>query len=124
MRGLVGGDPAADAHEDAAQRRALERVLRAEEASVIATGGSLVTEPDTYRLLLENCHTVWLKAKPEEHRARVGAQGDIRPMAGNKESMDDLRRIRTAHRRLTARFDRAVRKFLEMKRRSSGVSRG
>ena len=35
------------------ERRALERVLRANEAAVIAAGGSLVTDPDTYRLLLD-----------------------------------------------------------------------
>ena len=32
-------------------------------------------------------------AEPEEHMARVVAQGDTRPMAGNAEAMDDLRRI-------------------------------
>ena len=61
------------------ERRALERVLGAQKRAVIAAGGSLVTDPDTYRLLLDNCHTVWLKAKPEEHMSRVMAQGDMRP---------------------------------------------
>src|SRR5512134_2541430 len=32
------------------ERRALERVLRTHEDAVIAVGGSLVTDPDTYRL--------------------------------------------------------------------------
>jgi XRE family aerobic/anaerobic benzoate catabolism transcriptional regulator len=36
---------------------------------------------------------VWLKAEPEEHMARVIAQGDTRPMAGNEQAMEDLRRI-------------------------------
>src|SRR6185436_9743106 len=61
------------------ERRALERELRTHEAAVIATGGSLVTHPDTYRILRDNCHTVWLKAKPEEHMIRVIAQGDLCP---------------------------------------------
>jgi XRE family aerobic/anaerobic benzoate catabolism transcriptional regulator len=44
-------------------------------------------------VLLKRCTTVWLQASPEEHMARVLAQGDKRPMKGNREAMDDLRRI-------------------------------
>ena len=75
------------------ERRCLEKVLRERDRCVIATGGSVVSEPGTYDLLLSTCFTVWLKALPEEHMARVVAQGDTRPMAGNAEAMDDLRRI-------------------------------
>jgi XRE family transcriptional regulator, aerobic/anaerobic benzoate catabolism transcriptional regulator len=75
------------------ERRCLEKVLRERDRCVIATGGSVVSEPGTYDLLLSTCFTVWLKAQPEEHMARVVAQGDTRPMAGNAEAMDDLRRI-------------------------------
>jgi XRE family aerobic/anaerobic benzoate catabolism transcriptional regulator len=73
--------------------RCLERVLEQNDRAVIATGGSIVSEPGTYDLLLSTCYTVWLRAAPEEHMARVIAQGDTRPMAGNQEAMDDLRRI-------------------------------
>jgi len=75
------------------ERRSLERVLEKNERAVIATGGSIVSEPGTYELLLSSCFTVWLKAEPEEHMARVIAQGDTRPMAGNDQAMEDLRRI-------------------------------
>jgi len=75
------------------ERRCLERVLEHSERVVIATGGSIVSEPATYDLLLSTCYTVWLRAAPEEHMARVVAQGDMRPMAGSQEAMDDLRRI-------------------------------
>jgi XRE family transcriptional regulator, aerobic/anaerobic benzoate catabolism transcriptional regulator len=75
------------------ERRCLERVLDANERLVLATGGSIVSEPGTYDLLLSECFTVWLKAEPEEHMARVVAQGDTRPMAGSREAMNDLRRI-------------------------------
>jgi XRE family aerobic/anaerobic benzoate catabolism transcriptional regulator len=75
------------------ERRALEKVLEGHERCVIATGGSIVSEPGTFDLLLSACYTVWLRAEPEEHMARVVAQGDTRPMAGNVEAMDDLRRI-------------------------------
>lgn len=75
------------------ERRCLERVLEKNDRAVIATGGSIVSEPGTYELLLSACFTVWLKAEPEEHMARVIAQGDTRPMAGNDQAMEDLRRI-------------------------------
>jgi XRE family aerobic/anaerobic benzoate catabolism transcriptional regulator len=75
------------------ERRCLEKVLEKNERAVIAAGGSIVSEPGTYELLLSACFTVWLKAEPEEHMTRVVAQGDTRPMAGNKQAMEDLRRI-------------------------------
>jgi len=75
------------------ERRCLERVLEKNDRAVISTGGSIVSEPGTYELLLSACFTVWLKAEPEEHMARVIAQGDTRPMAGNDQAMEDLRRI-------------------------------
>jgi XRE family aerobic/anaerobic benzoate catabolism transcriptional regulator len=87
------------------ERRALERTLEKNERCVIATGGSIVSEPGTYDLLLSACRTVWLRAAPEEHMARVAAQGDYRPMAGNREAMDDLRRILAGREALYAQAD-------------------
>jgi XRE family transcriptional regulator, aerobic/anaerobic benzoate catabolism transcriptional regulator len=75
------------------ERRALERALESQARAVIVTGGSLVSEPGTFERLLDACFTIWLQASPEEHMDRVIAQGDHRPMAGNAEAMDDLRRI-------------------------------
>jgi XRE family aerobic/anaerobic benzoate catabolism transcriptional regulator len=75
------------------ERRALERALETQARAVIATGGSLVSEPGTFERLLDACFTIWVQASPEEHMNRVIAQGDHRPMAGNAEAMDDLRRI-------------------------------
>jgi XRE family aerobic/anaerobic benzoate catabolism transcriptional regulator len=87
------------------ERRALERTLEKNERCVIATGGSIVSEPGTYDLLLSTCRTAWLRAAPEEHMARVAAQGDYRPMAGNREAMDDLRRILAGREALYAQAD-------------------
>jgi XRE family aerobic/anaerobic benzoate catabolism transcriptional regulator len=75
------------------EQRCLEKILESQPRCVIATGGSIVSEPATYDLLRASCFTVWLKAKPEEHMARVMAQGDTRPMAGNAQAMADLKRI-------------------------------
>lgn len=90
------------------ERRALERVLRTHEAAVIAVGGSLVTDPDTYRLLLDNCHTVWLKAKPEEHMNRVIAQGDLRPFKGRSAALEEIRTLLADRDRLYARAHASV----------------
>lgn len=90
------------------ERRCLEKALHEHERCVIATGGSIVSEPGTYDLLLSTCFTVWLKAAPEEHMARVIAQGDTRPMAGNAEAMDDLRRILDGRAVLYAQADAMV----------------
>ncbi len=75
------------------ERRCLEQVLEQTPRFVLATGGSLVSEPETFERLLTMCYTVWLRTTPEEHMQRVLAQGDVRPMADNRESMSDLRRI-------------------------------
>src|SRR5262245_14330887 len=53
------------------ERAALEAALQANPRFVLATGGSLVTEPGTFELLLASCLTVWVRAKPNEHMTRV-----------------------------------------------------
>ncbi len=73
-----------------AEREALDDVLRRHTNFVIATSGSIVTEPGTLELLLASCFTVWVRAEPEEHMKRVMAQGDMRPMANNARAMEDL----------------------------------
>ena len=75
------------------ERRALEESLQLYPEMVLATPGGLVSEPATMNLMLSHCYSVWVKASPEDHMARVMAQGDFRPMAGNNEAMADLKRI-------------------------------
>src|SRR2546421_1728890 len=75
------------------EHRALERVLKQHPRAVIAAGGSLVTDPATYRLLLERCRCIWLKASLEEHMARVIAQGDMRPFKGRSAALDEIRKL-------------------------------
>ena len=90
------------------ERRCLDRVLEEHPRFVLATGGSIVSEPSTFERLLAACWTVWLKAAPAEHMERVVAQGDMRPMAGNRESMADLHRILTGREPLYRQADAAV----------------
>jgi XRE family aerobic/anaerobic benzoate catabolism transcriptional regulator len=80
------------------ERACLERLIAGNEAAVIATAGGIVTNPETYALLLLRTHTVWVQARPDEHMQRVIQQGDFRPMAKNREAMADLIAILDARR--------------------------
>ena len=90
------------------ERRALERVLSRQDRAVIATGGGLVTDPGSYELLLERCHCIWLKASPEEHMARVIAQGDMRPFKGRSAALKEIRKLLEDREKLYARADAVV----------------
>ena len=90
------------------ERRALEAVLEQHPAFVLVPGGSIVSEPATFDLLLSSCKTLWLRASPEEHMARVVAQGDNRPMADNKEAMEDLKRILAGRVAMYSKADAAI----------------
>jgi XRE family aerobic/anaerobic benzoate catabolism transcriptional regulator len=90
------------------ERRCLERLVAAHDRAVIETGGSLVSEPATYELLLQACQTVWIRTSPEEHMDRVVRQGDLRPMAASTEAMEDLRRMLAEREPLYARADLTI----------------
>jgi XRE family aerobic/anaerobic benzoate catabolism transcriptional regulator len=91
-----------------AEREALDDVLRRHQHFVIATSGSIVTEPGTLELLLASCFTVWVRAEPEEHMKRVMAQGDMRPMANNARAMEDLVAILKSREPLYAKAEAAL----------------
>ncbi len=75
---------------------------------VLATGGGLVTAPETYALLRRSTLTVWLRATPEEHWNRVVRQGDRRPMTDYPQAMSDLRSLLAAREPLYAAAAHAV----------------
>jgi len=77
-------------------------------AMIVATGGGIVAEPLTFDLLLASFHTIWLKAAPAEHMARVRQQGDLRPMADDPTAMQELRAILTSREPLYARAHATV----------------
>ena len=102
------------------ERRALFRIAEDHpDGVVMTTGGSIVSERETFDLLQSRFYCVWLKASPEEHMARVVAQGDMRPFTATRgehgiahgamsEAMDDLRRILASRESLYARADAVV----------------
>jgi XRE family aerobic/anaerobic benzoate catabolism transcriptional regulator len=87
------------------ERACLERVIAEHQAAVIAAAGGIVSNAESYALLLRRTHTVWIKARPDEHMRRVMAQGDFRPMAQNREAMADLNAILEARRADYARAE-------------------
>jgi XRE family transcriptional regulator, aerobic/anaerobic benzoate catabolism transcriptional regulator len=90
------------------ERRVFERIARERRRAVIVAGGGIVHDEQAFDLLLANCHTIWIKARPDEHMARVLAQGDLRPMAGNDEAMEDLTRMLDAREPMYRRADDVV----------------
>jgi XRE family transcriptional regulator, aerobic/anaerobic benzoate catabolism transcriptional regulator len=90
------------------ERGALSRVVAEHDAAIVTTAGGIVADPETYALLLRRTHTVWIKARPEQHMSRVMAQGDFRPMAQNRQAMGDLVAILDARRADYARAEAEV----------------
>jgi len=95
------------------ERRALLRIAEDHGNGVVmTTGGSIVSERETFDLLQSRFYCVWLKASPEEHMSRVVAQGDMRPFdttrGATTEALDDLRRILASREALYARADAVV----------------
>jgi XRE family aerobic/anaerobic benzoate catabolism transcriptional regulator len=89
------------------ERRALEESIQIYPEVVIATPGGVVSDPATFNEVLSHCYTVWLQARPEDHLARVAAQGDMRPMAGSREALEDLKRILEGRSAFYAKADMA-----------------
>jgi XRE family aerobic/anaerobic benzoate catabolism transcriptional regulator len=102
------------------ERRALLRIAQDHaDGVVMTTGGSIVSERETFDLLQSHFYCVWVKASPEEHMSRVVAQGDMRPFAAGRdggevpagamgEALDDIRRILASREPLYARADAVV----------------
>ena len=85
------------------EQSALGQLLARRELTVLATGGGIVSEPLTFDQILSSFYTIWLKAEPEEHMARVRGQGDLRPMADDRSAMAELRNILLSRAPLYAR---------------------
>ena len=90
------------------EQQALKQALETSASAVIATPGGVVADPVNFSLLLDRCYCVWLQANPADHMQRVIEQGDFRPMAGNSEAMDDLKRILEAREPYYARAEASL----------------
>jgi len=90
-----------EAHYRALERDALRSVLDGRPL-VLATGGSIVSDRDSYAFLRQRARTVWLRARAEDHWDRVIRQGDRRPMAENPHAFAQLRALLAAREPLYA----------------------
>jgi XRE family aerobic/anaerobic benzoate catabolism transcriptional regulator len=90
------------------EQAALGQLLTRKELMVLATGGGIVSEPLSFDLILSSFYTIWVKAEPEEHMARVRGQGDLRPMADDRSAMAELRTILKSREPLYARASAVV----------------
>ena len=97
-----------DAYFRRVERETLRRFLDASEGAVLATGGSIVTAPDTYEMLRQRTRTVWLKARARDHWDRVVAQGDARPMKNRANAMSELKTLLRARKPLYAQASHVV----------------
>jgi XRE family aerobic/anaerobic benzoate catabolism transcriptional regulator len=87
------------------ERQALDALLAARGGMVLATGGSVVTAPESWEVLRRGARTVWLQASPESHLGRVEAQGDFRPMRGREDALAELKGILAARAPLYAQAE-------------------
>lgn len=91
------------------EHEVLTRFLADEQApSVLATGGSIVTHPESWGLLKRHALTVWLKARAKDHWVRVLAQGDDRPMRRNPQAFQQLEALLAARAPLYQQADLVV----------------
>lgn len=90
------------------EREVLEHVLNERRPIVLATGGGLVTSPETFARLRRSAVTVWLRATPEDHWNRVLRQGDRRPMADHPQAMADLRALLAGREPLYSTADHVI----------------
>ncbi|MCB9833888.1 MAG: helix-turn-helix domain-containing protein [Planctomycetes bacterium] len=85
------------------EREALEDYLERAGDSVLATGGSLVTQAASFERLLESAFVVWLRASAQDHWNRVIAQGDLRPMSAHPRAKEELAQLLREREALYAR---------------------
>jgi XRE family transcriptional regulator, aerobic/anaerobic benzoate catabolism transcriptional regulator len=83
----------------------LEEICHQNKRAVISAPGAIVSNGMLYDQLLGTSWSIWLQAKPEDHMDRVIAQGDLRPMSGNRAAMNDLKSILAAREGDYARAD-------------------
>lgn len=83
----------------------LDEICNVHTRAIIAAPGAIVSNGPLYDQLLGSSWSVWLQANPEDHMNRVIAQGDLRPIAGNRAAMTDLKAILAARKTDYARAD-------------------
>lgn len=87
VRGLTGREPAIIAAEDGedalhdVESRALAEALERTPPLVVGVAGAMVDRADLRELLRRGGRVVWLRARPDTLRSRIGIGSDRRPEA-------------------------------------------
>ncbi len=90
------------------EARCMAGLIAGGEACVVALPGGIIGNDQIWELVRSSCVSVWLKARPEDHIARVLAQGDSRPMADRSDAMAELRSLVAAREPLYRRAEVVV----------------
>ena len=85
----------ADAYR-ALENEVVTQLAGGDRSVVLETAGGIVGNAPALDTILAAFKTVWLKASPEEHLARVASQGDTRPMHGNPKALEHLKALLAA----------------------------
>jgi XRE family aerobic/anaerobic benzoate catabolism transcriptional regulator len=75
------------------ERESVLRLFSRLSGGVLAPGGSVVTDAESWELIKRRCFTVWLHATPEEFMKRMRRQGDLRPIQGRPSAMNELKAL-------------------------------
>ncbi|MEL6617919.1 MAG: helix-turn-helix transcriptional regulator [Pseudomonadota bacterium] len=86
------------------EAEAVDKIVATHDRLILAVAGGIVADEGAFERVLERFHTVWIRTSPAEHMARVRAQGDLRPMAGNPDAMEQLKSLLDDR---TAQYERA-----------------
>jgi XRE family aerobic/anaerobic benzoate catabolism transcriptional regulator len=90
------------------ETRTLTELLQSDQVVVVALSGGIVQNEPAFQLIRERCTSIWLQATPDDHMARVRAQGDHRPMRDRADAMAELKTLLAARAPLYGRSDLTV----------------
>jgi len=97
-----------EAYYRRAERETLRKFLAETPRAILATGGSLVSDKETFALLRQHAITVWIKADAKDHWDRVVTQGDGRPMKDRPAAMTELKNLLKARKPLYSMADHLI----------------
>jgi XRE family aerobic/anaerobic benzoate catabolism transcriptional regulator len=74
------------------EHEALARLFATLRGGVVAPGGSVVTDPESWNLVKQRCFTIWLHATPEELLKRTKRKGNPR-LLSRPSVLDDMKSL-------------------------------
>lgn len=96
------------------ERHAIDEVFANPQASVVALGGGALTIAENRRLLKQHAKCIFIKVSPEQILARVRRSREIRPVLGERPTLEQVKELYA--RRLSQYADADL--VIEVKRHS------